>query len=62
MSTLDCLSLGRYLRKKNYLQLARKWLQVALEQYDQTPEVLHKLMKVDRVSILQELSEIQLNK
>lgn len=62
MSTLDCLSLARYLRKQNDLQMARKWLQLALEQYDQTPEVLHKLMQVDRLSILQELSEIPLNK
>ncbi|KAH8417921.1 hypothetical protein KR222_008544 [Zaprionus bogoriensis] len=59
LSSLDCRSLSRYLRKQGDLQHADKWLQIALEQYAQTPEPVHALLRLDRLNLLQELSDVQ---
>jgi len=59
MSTLDCVYLARYLLKQGEDQLAAKWFDIALEQYEETPEPVLKLMNTERAVIFKELGMIQ---
>ncbi|XP_034488622.1 prolyl 4-hydroxylase subunit alpha-1-like [Drosophila innubila] len=62
LSTLDCVCLAKYLQKQGENQEAAKWLEIALEQYEETPEPVLKLMNTDRAVILRELGMIQIQR
>ncbi|KAM8702998.1 hypothetical protein ACLKA7_005355 [Drosophila subpalustris] len=59
LSTLDCVCLAKHLRKQGDDQGVAKWLEIALEQYEETPEPVLKLMNTERAAILKGLDMIR---
>ncbi|XP_060647939.1 prolyl 4-hydroxylase subunit alpha-1 [Drosophila nasuta] len=60
LNTQDCMYLGRLLSKKGEQQLATKWMELALEQFNETPEIVLQQFALNRSSILKERNQLQL--
>ncbi|XP_041447574.1 prolyl 4-hydroxylase subunit alpha-2 [Drosophila obscura] len=55
LSAADCLALGAHLEDQQRGPLASRWLEVALEQYEDKWEPIHRLLQTGRSQIWQQL-------
>ncbi|XP_017856623.1 PREDICTED: prolyl 4-hydroxylase subunit alpha-2 [Drosophila arizonae] len=58
LSTPDCLTLAQHLLKKGEDEQANKWLELALELYEGTPERVYELLSIDSETILRDMVDI----
>ncbi|KAH8388306.1 hypothetical protein KR093_003454 [Drosophila rubida] len=60
LNTQDCVYLAKHLQRQGQQQQAVKWLELALEQYKETPERVLQELSLDRVAIQQQLTQMKL--
>ncbi|TDG43384.1 hypothetical protein AWZ03_010206 [Drosophila navojoa] len=58
LSTADCVTLAQHLLKEGEGEQAKRWLELALELYDGTPERVYELLNIDSKSILRDIVDI----